>query len=191
MPGGGGRYPGGGMPGGGIAGLYPGGGIPGGGMPGLYPGGGMPGGGPPMGGRMTGAPCICGRGIMAPGAGPPKPATGPASPAGAAVAAGPTGIPRPAALPIPGPPGPPGVGLARRDSSAGGGPSIVRSITSSPRTMTRPRTRRCSRCAYQMGMRDLSQCIKNAIVLHFLFSPHLVLWNAFLRRKLAILFRIP
>lgn len=101
----------------------------------------MPGGGMPGGGRtITGAPRTCG--IIIPGAGAPTPGAGPAKPAGANPGPG-GGIPRPAALPIPGP----AITAAARanlDSSAGGGPSTVRSITSSPRKITRPSTRRCS-----------------------------------------------
>lgn len=129
MPGGGRAMPGGGMPGGGM----PGGGIP---MPGIIPGG-MPGGG-----RMTGAPAICGRGSIVPGAGPPTPRAGPASPAGAAVGAAATGKPRPAALPMPGPV----LATFWTTCSAGGGPSICIATTSSPRSKTRPSTRRSSRC---------------------------------------------
>jgi hypothetical protein len=135
--------PGGGMPGGGMPGLNPGGGMPGGGIPGLKPGGGMPI-GPPIGGRIMGGACMVGRGIMTPGAGAPTPGAGPARPTGAAPGA-PIGMPRPAARPIPGP-ACAAAPLASRVSSAGGGPSIVRSTTSSPRRMTRPNTRRCSRC---------------------------------------------
>lgn len=97
--------PGGPIPGGGM----PGGGMPGGGMPGRKPGGGPPGGGPPKPpggppcGRMIGGACIDGRGIIMPGAGPPTPRAGPARPAGAWPGAA-TGMPLPAATPLPGPP---------------------------------------------------------------------------------------
>ena len=80
----------------------------------------------------------------APAQGAPTPGAGPARPTGAAPGAA-TGMPRPAARPMPGPPGA-AAPLASRLSSAGGGPSIVRSTTSSPRRITKPSTRRCSRC---------------------------------------------
>jgi len=155
MPGRGGGIPGGMpiMPGGGpIPGR--GGGMPiGGGPPGRIPGcGGPPGGapiggppGPPAatagGGRITGAACIWGRGIMTPGAGPPTPRAGPAKPAGAWPGA--PGMPLPAALPTPGPAGATCV-LLDAATSEGGGPSIVSEITSSPRRSTSPRTLRSS-----------------------------------------------
>ena len=112
----------------------PGGGMPGGG---IMPGGGMP-------GRIMGGACTAGRGIIWPGPGAPTPGAGPARPTGAAPGAA-TGMPRPAARPMPGPAGA-AAPLASRLSSAGGGPSIVRSTTSSPRRITRPSTRRSSRC---------------------------------------------
>lgn len=173
MPGGGRAMPGGGMPGGGMpggaipggaipggaipgsaipGGAIPGGAIPGGAIPGgtipggaipggTIPGGIIPGGGMPGGGRMTGAPAICGRGSIVPGAGPPTPRAGPAKPAGAAVGAA-TGSPRPAALPMPGPV----LATFWTTCSAGGGPSICIATTSSPRSNTKPSTRRSSRC---------------------------------------------
>jgi hypothetical protein len=162
-----GRIPGGGMPGrGGPPGKPPGGGMPGlkgGGGPdmgGLTPGcancgGGMPGrGGPPAagagpgpgpaagGGRMMGAACTCGLGSIIPGAGPPTPLAGPASPAGACPGTA-AGMPLPAARPMPGPPGAT-CALDALESSAGGGPSIVRATTSSPRSKTSPNTLRSS-----------------------------------------------
>jgi hypothetical protein len=145
-----------------------------GGPPGYGPGGGGPGGrwnciciccgGIP--GRMGGiAPCggrttcgyatgaaerlgIGGReiwGCIMPGAGPPTPRTGPASP-GAAWSIGPVANPRPAARPTPGPASaPPAAAALARDSSGGGGPSTVTETTSSPRSRRRPSVRRSSR----------------------------------------------
>ena len=55
------------------------------------------------------------------------------------------GRPRPAALPMPGPAGAAWF-LPTLDISAGGGPSIVREMTSSPRSNTRPNTLLTSRC---------------------------------------------
>jgi hypothetical protein len=54
----------------------------------------------PCGGYCMGGACM--RGCMEPGAGPPTPRAGPASPAGACPGAA-AGTPRPAARPIPGP----------------------------------------------------------------------------------------
>ncbi|KAL0914374.1 hypothetical protein M5K25_014718 [Dendrobium thyrsiflorum] len=79
-----------------------------------------------------------------PGEGPPMPRTGPASP-GCAWMSGAVGMPRPAALPIPGPARAEAVDAFARDSSGGGGPSTVMDTTSSPRSRTRPRVRRSSR----------------------------------------------
>jgi hypothetical protein len=58
--------------------------------------GGMPG------GRIIGGACMLGRGSIMPGEGPPTPLAGPARPAGACPGAG-TGMPLPAAMPLPGP----------------------------------------------------------------------------------------
>lgn len=163
MPGGGmpGRTPGGIMPiGGGIpgGGPNPGGGMPGGGIPGgiigmpgriggMPMGGGPPGGGMPgmaaPGGRIIGAADSCGRGAIMPGAGAPTPRPGPARPMGACPGM-PAGRPRPAALPIPGPAGATCC-LRGRVSSAGGGPSMVSEMISSPRSRSMPSTRRSSR----------------------------------------------
>ena len=104
----------------------------------LKPGGGMPG------GCIMGGACMAGRGIIWPGPGAPTPGAGPASPAGAAPGAI-MGRPRPAARPMPGPAAAAAL-AATRLSSAGGGPSTVRSTTSSPRRITSPSTRRTSRC---------------------------------------------
>ena len=82
---------------------------------------------------------------MVDGPGAPTPRTGPCKPAGA-LPAGPAGMPRPAALPIP-IPGAPGIGTRGVPSSAGGGPSTVMDTMFSPRSNTRPRTRFSSRSA--------------------------------------------
>jgi len=64
-----------------------------------------------------------------PGAGPPTPRTGPASP-GAAWSSGPVGTPRPTAWPTPGPArASPAVAALARDSSGGGRPSTVMEMT--------------------------------------------------------------
>ena len=125
--------------------------MPGGGMPdgGGIPGGGMPGGGPPGGGP----PYICGcaatprpaLGSIDAAPGPPTPRTGPDRPAGALIGP-PMAIPRPAALPEPGPPAAPTT--ARRRSSCGGGPSTDMETTVSPRMSTRPSVRFSSRSSF-------------------------------------------
>ena len=137
---------------------HPGGGMPGGGMPGGAPPGGAPGlGGMPGGGAPGGAAgrCwyICGAaetsrpplGIICAAPGPPTPRTGPASPCGACVG-GAMAIPRPAALPTPGPPSAPATGFRR--SSCGGGPSTDIEMTVSPRTSTNPSVRFSSRSSF-------------------------------------------
>lgn len=90
---------------------------------------------------------ICG--CIIPGAGPPTPRTGPASP-GCACTRGAAGTPRPAARPTPGPETAEAAADLARDSSGGGGPSTVMEMTSSPRRRTRPRVRRSSRSALDL-----------------------------------------
>lgn len=86
----------------------------------------------------------CARGNIMPGAGPPTPRAGPAKPAAAPPGAG-MAMPRPAtfARPLPA-----AAFFALRGccSSAGGGPSSTSDTISSPLRMTRPSTRRSSRC---------------------------------------------
>ena len=109
----------------------------------------MPGGGAAAAGGGAGRDgYICGAaatprpalGIMCAEPGPPTPRTGPASPWGALMGA--TAIPRPAALPTPGPPT--ALAILRR-SSWGGGPSTDMDTTVSPRTSTSPSVRFSSR----------------------------------------------
>lgn len=137
----GGSNPGGGIPGGGTAGggtggiACPGTGILPGGMPGR---GGPPGGIPGRAGARIGGAWTLGLGSIIPGVGPPTPLAGPPSPPGGCPGAA-TGSPRPAARPTPVPAGATCV-LSGLLSSAGGGPSIINDITSSPRSSTNPST---------------------------------------------------
>mmetsp|Transcript_17400 Transcript_17400/g.27804 ORF Transcript_17400/g.27804 Transcript_17400/m.27804 type:complete len:245 (-) Transcript_17400:59-793(-) len=111
-----------------------------GGPPGPPGGGGIIGAARPLPGKLIGGaesiPRPLDWGIIAAAPGPPTPLTGPLRPLGPPAIAD-EGIPRPAARPIPGPPGP-----AEADFGLGaGGASADMEITFSPRRRTRPKLR--------------------------------------------------
>ena len=103
---------------------------------------------------IIGGAIACGgpRGIIFEAAGAPTPGAAPPKPAAAAAGAE-RGIPLPAALPAPGKvpapaPAAPPFFFSPACLACGGGPSTARDRTSSPRSSTRPSTRRCERGSF-------------------------------------------